>query len=130
MGQFDIDTSSEPGVLKFTLEGSFSVEEFRIFLREHNRAVDDFLGGKYVVLGDLRRLKPLSQECAEIFEQAKRHSAAQRNFLGSAILVDSNVIALQHRRTSITGGVMDRELISESAIACRKHLDALRRPRR
>jgi hypothetical protein len=126
---FQVDTESEPGVLRFRLEGTLSVEEARAFVDEHNRGVDHFAGRGYVVFGDMRAARPLSQECAEIIERAKRHSAAQRGFLGSAILVASNVVALQHRRTSIRGGVMPTELISENETECRQHLEKLRRGR-
>jgi hypothetical protein len=127
MGSFKVDTESEAGVLRFRLEGSFSPDDARAFLHEHNRAVDRYAGRRYAVFGDLRGLRLLSPECAELVEQAKRHSAAQHGFLGSAILVENHIVALQHRRTSVSGGVIATELISENESDCRKHLEMLKR---
>jgi hypothetical protein len=124
MGLYKVDIESQPGVLRFTIEGLLSAAEARAFVVAHNYAVDRMGDEDYVVFGDLRGLKPLSPECAELVEQAKRYSAGKRNFRGSAILVKDAVVALQHRRTSITGGVMATELISHSEKECREHLQA------
>jgi hypothetical protein len=126
MGTFRVDTASEPGVLLFRLSGSFTADEARAFVRDHNGAVDGFAGQPYLVFGDLRAMRPLSPECAEIIEHAKRYSSLQRGFLGSAIVVDNQVVALQHRRTSISGGVIATELISDDESECRRHLETLR----
>src|SRR5579863_3919520 len=98
MGTFSVDGDSQPGVLRFKLEGVFSVDDARKFVAAHNVAIDRFREA-YAVFGDLRGLRPLSPEAAEIVEQAKRHSAGKRNFRGSAILVADAMVALQHRRT-------------------------------
>jgi len=127
MGSYRIDTDSRPGVLHFTIEGMLTLEDVREFVAAHNAAVDGFAGRDYVVLGDLRSMRPLSPEASEAMERAKRHSASQCNFRGSAILVKEGVVALQHRRTSISGGVMPTEIISTSEEECIGHLEQLQR---
>jgi hypothetical protein len=124
MGLFTVDIESQPGVLRFCLEGVLSAAEARAFVVAHNGAIDQLGEHDYVVFGDLRGLRPLSPECAELVEQAKKYSASRRNFRGSAILVKDAVVALQHRRTSITGGVMATELISHNEKECREYLQA------
>jgi hypothetical protein len=63
-------------------------------------------------------------------EGAKAYSASLPNFQGSAVLVTSQVIAMQHRRTSTDSGVMDTELISDDEEACREHLRRVQRNKR
>jgi hypothetical protein len=125
MGAYTVDTDSRAGQLHFMLEGLLTAAEARAFVAAHNRAVDELSDRDYVVFGDMRAARPLSLECAEIIEQAKRYSAGKRNFRGSAILVKDAVVALQHRRTSVSGGVTATELISHSEEECREHLVAL-----
>ena len=60
-------------------------------------------------------------------EAAKRHSASQRGFLGSAVHVTSAMVAMQHKRTSVGGGVMQTELISDDEEALRAHIATVRR---
>lgn len=122
MGIWKVDEKSEPGILKLSLEGSISLDEMKAFVEAHNRAIDGFRGGDYKVWVDLVRLLPLSPECAALFEQAKRYSSAHKNFRGSSVLVASAMVGLQHRRTSIDGGVMDTEMISDNEQALRGHL--------
>ena len=62
-----------------------------------------------------------------LFETAKQHSASKPNFQGSAVLVSSQVVAMQHRRTSSAGGVLETELISDDEAACWEHLRRVRR---
>ncbi len=126
MGSYQIDTDSRPGVLHFTLEGTLTVDDVHAFVSAHNAAVDHFGARDYVVFGDIRSMRPLSPEATEVMERAKRHSASKRNFRGSAILVKDAVVALQHRRTSIHGGVMPTEIISSSEEECIGHLEKLR----
>jgi hypothetical protein len=125
MGAYTVDIESEPGMLRFSLEGTISSAEAHAFVEAHNKAIDRLHDRAYGVFGDLRALRPLSPEAADIVEQAKRYSASKRNFRGSAILVKDAVVALQHRRTSITGGVMATELISHDENECREHLAAV-----
>jgi hypothetical protein len=122
MGSFNVDIESRPGMLCFSLEGAMTTGEAHAFVDAHNHAIDRIGTREYVVFGDLRALRPLSPECATIIEEAKRYSASKRNFRGSAILVKDAVVALQHRRTSTTGGVIATELISPSEDECRAHL--------
>jgi hypothetical protein len=127
MGTWNVDATSEPGLLKLTLEGRFEVAEMASFAEAHNRTIDAFRGRDYKVWVDITKLVPLSQEAATVFEKAKMHSRAQKNFRGSAVLTSSATVALQHRRTSITGGVMDTELISSDATELREHLRRVNR---
>jgi len=124
---WEVAGSSTPGVLKCTFRGRLTVEEMEGFVEAHNRAVDDMQGRDYKVWVDLRDLQPLSPEAAEVMEQAKRHSAKQPNFRGSAVLVSGATVALQHRRTSTTGGVMDTEFISDDEQACLRFLEQVYR---
>ena len=112
MGTFSFDTVEEPGVLKMKLAGSFTPAEMVAFVTEHNRHVDAYGTADYRVWVDLVELAPLSPECADIIERAKRYSSGRPGFRGSAVLVSTPTIALQHRRTSVDAGVMSTELIS------------------
>ncbi|HZU84243.1 MAG TPA: hypothetical protein VE987_15040 [Polyangiaceae bacterium] len=102
-------------------------EEMRAFVDAHNRAVDAMNGRDYKVWVDLREMAPISPEAAELMAQAKRYSSTRANFRGSAVLVAAATVALQHRRTSVSGGVMDTELISSDEQECRRHLASVYR---
>ena len=115
------------GLLSLRLWGSVKHAEIEAFVVEHNAAIDGFNGADYRVLCDLRALAPLSPEASSAFERAKAYSAAHRNFRGSAVLVDSAVVALQHERTSTTSGVMSTELITDDVAAAQRHLAAIKR---
>ncbi|MEO8800852.1 MAG: hypothetical protein ABI551_23375 [Polyangiaceae bacterium] len=127
MGTWLIDTESKPGILQLILSGTFTVEEMRAVHTAHNAAIDAYGRADYRVFCDLRDLAPLSPGCASILESAKTYSSSHKNFRGSAVWVKSALIALQHRRTSESGGVMDTELISEDVHVLWKHLDVVNR---
>ncbi len=122
MGTWTVDGTSERGVLRLKLEGALTLEQMSEFVAAHNRAVDGFRDADYRVWCDVSRLSPLKPECAALFESAKRHSSRRPNFRGSSVLVNSATVALQHRRTSIDGGVMETELISDDEAQLREHL--------
>ena len=100
------------------------------FVAAHNAAIEGFRGAPYRVFCDLREMLPLSPEAAAGFQAAKAFSSVQPNFQGSAVLVASSVVAMQHRRTSIEGGVMDTERISDDEAVCWDHLRRVARGRR
>ena len=127
MGSWNVDSSSRPGILSLRLEGTLTEDEMREFVRAHNEAIDALDGADYRVFCDIRELKPLSPKCAARFEEAKAYSSAHDNFRGSAVLVASKLIALQHQRTSTSSGVMATELISEDEAACWRHLARVHR---
>jgi hypothetical protein len=122
MGTWAVDTKSEPGLLRLELEGRLTVEEARAFVEAHNEAIRQYRGRPYQVWVDLTKLVPLSAEAAAVVELSKRFSSGQPNFRGSAVLVASATVAMQHRRTSVNGGVMGTELISDDEGALRAHL--------
>lgn len=129
MGQWNVDATSTPGVLRLTLEGRLTLDEMAAFVAAHNRAIDEYGNRDYKVWCDISSLLTLSQECASQFEQAKQYSNAHPNFRGSAVLVANAVVALQHRRTSVEGGVISTELISEDVKSLEDHLRTVyRRP--
>jgi hypothetical protein len=123
---YKIDTTI-PGLLSVRLSGTIRRVEMEAFVVEHDAAVDGFNGADYRVLCDLRGLAPLSPEASAVFERAKAYSAAHRNFRGSAVLIDSALVALQHERTSTTSGVMATELITDDEAAAQRHLAAIKR---
>jgi hypothetical protein len=127
MGIWNVDGSTRPGILALRLEGTLAEDEMDAFVRAHDAAIDAFGGADYRVFCDIRQLRPLSPKCAALFEQAKSYSNAHRNFRGSAVLVASKLVALQHQRTSTSSGVMPTELISEDEDACWKHLARVHR---
>jgi hypothetical protein len=127
MGSFEIDTTSEPGILILRLVGALTVDEMRAFARAHNAAVAAFGSTPYRVFCDLHEMSPVSPEAAKEMERAKAYSASLPNFQGSAVLVSSQLIAMQHRRTSTDSGVIDTELISDDPEACREHLRRVQR---
>lgn len=122
-----VDGRSTAGILALRLEGQIDDEEMKAFVAAHDRAVDEFGGAPYRIYCDIRGLKPLSPNATTLFERAKRYSADHANFQGSAVLVSSVMIAMQHRRTSISGGVMAWEMITDDERACRAHLSTIRR---
>lgn len=124
---FQVDSTTHPGVLLLIVRGSPSTAEMQEFVERHNRAIEAYQGAPYRVMCDLRELQPLHPEVAALFAQAKSFSRAQPNFQGSAVLVSSATVAMQHRRTSVEAGVMDSELISDQAAACWAHLKRVRR---
>lgn len=129
MGSWDVNSKERPGILMLRLEGQLSVEEMQEFLRAHNAAVDSYQGATYRVFCDIRKLMPLSPPAAALMERAKAYSASQSTFMGSAVLTAGSLVAMQHRRTSVTGGVSDTELISEDENACWQHLREVSRNR-
>ncbi len=127
MSKWTVDATSEPGVLRLKLEGELSDDELRDFVEAHDHAIRKLRGKDYKVWCDISRMLPLSQLGTSLFEQAKRFSSAQPNFLGSAVFVSKSLVAMQHRRTSIDGGVMDTELISDNLSELREHLRTVNR---
>ena len=112
-----------------TAGGVLRADEMERFVVAHNAAIDAW-AGDYRVFCDIRDLAPLSPECAVLFERAKSHSAAARTFRGSAVVVSKRIVAMQHERTSVSGGVMDTELITDDEPAAWAHLAAVdRKPR-
>jgi hypothetical protein len=122
MSSWTVDGTGERGVLRLKLDGALTLEEMSAFVEAHNRAVNGFHDADYRVWCDISRLSPMRPDCAALFESAKRHSSRRPNFRGSSVLVSSAMVALQHRRTSIDGGVMETELISDDEAALREHL--------
>ena len=119
--------ATSTGLLSLRLWGSVKLAEMESFVAEHNAAIDRFDNADYRVLCDLRGLSPLSPEASAVFERAKTYSAAHANFRGSAVLVDSALVALQHERTSVTSGVMSTELITDNEAAAQQHLAVIKR---
>jgi hypothetical protein len=120
-----VDPDRTRGLLRLRLEGHLTFEDMQAFVAAHDEAIDGFHGRDYRVFCDIRGLRPLSPTATELFEKAKRYSAAHKSFKGSAVIVDSNVVALQHQRTSVASGVMATELISNDEKACAEHLEHL-----
>jgi hypothetical protein len=125
MGSWTVDPGRRPGVLWLEITGILTVDEARSLVEGHRAGVDWFAGEKYAVFCDLREMKVLSGEAAATFEEAKIYSAAQPNFRGSSVLVASTVVALQHRRTSTSGGVMNTEMIGTDEDALWEHITEL-----
>jgi hypothetical protein len=109
------------------LEGAFTVDEMTAFVAAHNAAVDACGNQDYRVFVDIRELNPLPPEVTAVMERCKRYSSQHANFRGSAVVAASATVAMQHRRTSTTSGVMDTELITEDEAAAWKHLESVRR---
>ena len=129
MGHYKVDTTTKPGILLLEIDGALSQDEIQAFVREHNAAIEAMRGAPYRVFCNLRNMLPLSPEASQSFLQAKQFSATRPNFEGSAVLIASSLIAMQHRRTSVEGGVMDTELISDDEAACWAHLRRVQRSR-
>jgi hypothetical protein len=126
---WEIDAISRPGILVMRFRGQLSAREMTNFVAAHNAAVDACRGADYRVFCDIRELLPLSPECTELFETAKAYSASHPNFQGSAVLMSSQLVAMQHKRTSVAGGVWSSELMSADEAACWAHLSSVTRAR-
>jgi hypothetical protein len=120
MGRWNVSESS--GVITLTLEGTLSKDDMQAFVVAHNKTIEGMQGRDYKVFCDLRRLAPLNADCAALMESAKSFSSSQPNFRGSAVWVESSIVAMQHKRTSASGGVLETELISEDEGMLRAHL--------
>jgi hypothetical protein len=127
MGTWKIDATRKPGILWMVLEDNFTIDEMRAFVADHNAAVDACGDKDYRAFVDIRKLNPLPPDVTAVMEQCKRYSSQHANFRGSAVLATSATVAMQHRRTSMSGGVMDTELITEHEEAAWKHLESVRR---
>ncbi len=127
MGTWRVDADSEPGILHLKLSGALTVQEVKAFVEAHNRAIDAYHGQDYRVWVDISELLPLRPTAADVLEESKRYSNEQPNFRGSAVLVSSATVAMQHRRTSMSGGVLNTELISHDPVALRAHLRTVHR---
>jgi hypothetical protein len=127
MGEWHVDGTSTPGLLKIRLEGTLSTAEMRAFVDAHNAAIDALKGAEYHVWVDLRKLLPLGPEATELMEVAKRHSVSNPSFRGSAVHVASATVAMQHKRTTMAVGATDTELISEDETVLRAHIAHVRR---
>jgi hypothetical protein len=117
-----VDGRTTKGILHLVLEGRVTDDEMASFYEAHNAAIDAFDGADYRVLCDIRALLPMSPTGAQWMERAKAYSASRSNFRGSAVLTSSAVVALQHERTSVSGGVRRTELITNSEEAAWAHL--------
>lgn len=124
MGTFQLDARTQPGVLIVRAEGPFTEHEMHSFVVAHNAAVNAVRGVPFRVFVDVRGLIPLAPEVADLGTMAMAHSASQPNFLGAAVLVDSALIAMQHRRGAQEAGVRGL-LISHDEEECREHLRRL-----
>lgn len=129
MASWTVDGTSKPGILYLRLEGVLSESDMEGFVAAHNAAVKAFGGSDYRVFCDIRGLSPLSPKQALLFEGAKAFSSGQKAFRGSAVCVSSTIVAMQHQRTSVAGGVMDTELISDDEGKCWAHLATVHRKR-
>jgi hypothetical protein len=127
MGTWHVDGKSKPGILAMRLSGVFTTQEMQEFVKAHNAGVDACGSKPYRVFVDIRDLAPLSPECTATMEKAKQYSAGRNNFQGSAVLTSSSVVAMQHRRTSQSGGVLETELLSDDEAECWDHLAKVKR---
>jgi hypothetical protein len=130
MGTWTIDETTTPGIVRVKIDGVISLQEVRELSMSFMAAVDRLQGTPFRVFADLRTLVPLSPEVTHEFEIVKSRTAARSNFQGSAVLTASSVVAMQHRRTSQSSGVLDTELISDDEAACWQHLQTISRPGR
>ena len=122
MGQWEVDATSEPGILRCKLTGTLTLPEAAAFVAAHNLAIDNLGTADYKVWVDLSELVGMSAEASVLVEKAKRHSSQRSNFRGSSVLVSRGAVALQHRHTSIRSGVMSTEVISDDVQVLREHL--------
>jgi hypothetical protein len=127
MGEWRIDVTSEPGVLRLKLAGALTPQEIADYVAAHNAAIDALGDFDYKVWADLSELEPLCPQSTAILEQAKRYSSARPNFRGSSVFVSAGTVALQQRHTSIRSGVLSTELISDDLVALRAHLQSVYR---
>lgn len=128
MGSWVVDGTRKPGVLFIEIEGTLTAAEMEQLVAKHNAAIDAFGGSAYTVFCDLRAMNVHPPATASILEQAKAYSSAKPNFKGSAVLVASQTVGMQHRRTSVSGGVIETEIISSDEAELWAHLDALLNP--
>ena len=121
-GQWWVDATSEPGILRLKLSGALSTAQVEALVEAHNRAIDGFGTMDYKVWVDMSEMEPLSPEASLILEKGKRYSNSRPNFRGSSVLVSKGPVALQHRHTSIRSGVMSTEVISDDVEVLKEHL--------
>ena len=115
--QWEVDSETEPGILRLRLDGRFSMADMTAFVTAHNAAIDAMEGADYKVFCDIRKLVPLTPDCAELLRQAKAYSDSKKNFRGSAVWVENAIVSMQHARTSKQSGVLPTELSSSDEAA-------------
>lgn len=110
------------------MSGNLTAAEMAEFERAHNAGVESFGKRDYKVLVDLRGVAaPFGPDATVVMENTKRYSSAHGNFRGSAVLVATKFIGLQHQRTSMSGGVMETELITDDETQAMRHLQTVDR---
>jgi hypothetical protein len=127
MGQWHVDGKSEPGVLRIVIHGMLNDLEGEAFFNGHNAAVDAFGASDYRVLCDLRAQLPMSPEATAWMEKAKLYSASKPNFRGSAVLVTRQLVAMQHRRTTVSAGIDATEFVTDDEAQARAYLATVAR---
>src|SRR5262245_3700934 len=94
---FQIEHDAIARTILFRINGTFSAEEVRAVGREYQRLTDKFRGERHMVLADLRGLRPLSPEAAEVFKGIIAYGRAHGTVC-CAHLSDSSIVRLQGSR--------------------------------
>jgi hypothetical protein len=94
---FHVDVDKKRRVVMFRAEGSLSAEELRAVLTECMRVTDLFKGGQHIVFADMRGLRPLSPEGAQVLGQIIRYGREHGTVL-CVHLSDSSILKLQASR--------------------------------
>ena len=103
MGSWVVDGKRKPGVLFIEVEGALEVADVEALVAKHNAAIDAFGDSPYTVFCDLRAMKVLAPAGGGPHSSRPRPTASSHaNFKGSAVLVASQTVGMQHRRTSVS----------------------------
>lgn len=89
-----------------------SAASLRILQRKHVEALAATAGEPFKVLLDMRGVAPIGPDSATVLSEVKRAESTLQGFRGRAVLCDSATVAMQQRRTSLTDGTGEREVVT------------------
>jgi hypothetical protein len=94
---FHVDLDKKRRVVMFRAEGTLSPQDLEDVLKECVRVTDMFKNGQHIVFADMRGLKPLGPEAAQILGQIIRYGREHGTVL-CVHISDSSIQKLQAGR--------------------------------
>jgi hypothetical protein len=94
---YHVDLDKKRRVIVFRAEGTLSTTDLKDMLKECIRVTDLFKGGQHIVFADMRGLRPLQPEAAQIFGQIIRYGREHGTVL-CVHISDSSIQKLQASR--------------------------------
>lgn len=119
--EFDPDCQ----LLRIRLTREVDLSEMRLLARAHARALEATGGEPFRVLVDLRGLRPLDTQAAELLRDMKRVAVRLEGYRGRAVVVDSPTVAMQQHNATLEEGGDEREFITMEETQAQSFLSKL-----